>query len=47
MYGKGLKEAAAVDEAVDAVEALKTKYLALIYQDELVSCKAALLVDVS
>ncbi|KAI3428024.1 hypothetical protein D9Q98_006410 [Chlorella vulgaris] len=35
MYGKGLKEAAAVDEVVDGVEAFKTKYLALIYQDEL------------
>ncbi|KAL4858591.1 Glutathione S-transferase P [Chlorella vulgaris] len=35
MYGKGLKEAAAVDEVVDGVEDLKAKYLALIYQDEL------------
>jgi hypothetical protein len=42
MYGKGLKEAAAVDEVVDGVEAFKTKYLALIYQDELVSCESAL-----
>jgi glutathione S-transferase len=42
MYGKGLKEAAAVDEVVDGVEDLKAKYLALIYQDELVSGKSAL-----
>jgi hypothetical protein len=45
MYGKGLKEAAAVDEVVDAVEALKAKLVTLIFTDKLVSCKYALPVE--
>ncbi|EFN58174.1 hypothetical protein CHLNCDRAFT_57035 [Chlorella variabilis] len=35
MYGTGLKQAAAIDMIVDGVEAVKRKYLDLIYTDQL------------
>jgi len=35
MYGTGLKEQALVDEIIETVEAIKGKYLSLIYDDEL------------